>query len=147
MQCLPFANGLRAVKKEDIPQDLSALGKITKEVCYVTDGEGKYQTALSSGWNVKIDALDLAWSDIDKRIAAAKQKVLDNEASPIYFFMEYRLMDLGILADYTGFWQWQIKRHLKPNVFKKLSDNKLQKYTEAFNITVEDLKTMTVHED
>ncbi|MDB5130121.1 hypothetical protein [Mucilaginibacter sp.] len=135
------------MKKEDIPQDLSALGKITKEVCYATDDDGKYQTALSSGWNVKIDALDLAWSDIDKRIAAAKQKVRNNEASPIHFFMEYRLMDLSILADYSGFWQWQVKRHLKPDVFKKLPNNKLQKYADAFNITVEDLKTMTVHED
>ena len=126
---------------------MSALGKITKEVCYATDNDGKYQTGLSSGWNVKIDALDLAWSDIDKRIAAAKQRVLNNEASPVYFFMEYRLMDLSLLADYTGFWQWQIKRHLKPEVFKKLSANQLQKYAEAFNVTVDELQTLTVHED
>ena len=31
------------------------------------------------------------------------------------FFMEYRLMDLSILSDYTGFWKWQIRRHLKPD--------------------------------
>jgi hypothetical protein len=135
------------MKKDEIPQDLSALGKITKEVCYATDNSGKYTTELSSGWGVKIDALDVAWSDIEKRIAAAKQKVLNKEASPIYFFMEYRLMDLSILADYTGFWKWQIKRHLKPDVFGKLSDKKLQKYAEAFNTTIEDLKNMTVHED
>jgi hypothetical protein len=60
--------------------------------------------------------------------------------------MEYRLMDIGILSDYTGFWKWQIKRHLKPEVFKRLSEKKLQKYAEAFNVSAEDLKTMTVHE-
>jgi hypothetical protein len=136
-----------AMKKDEIPQDLSALGKITKEVCYTTDGTGKYTTELSSGWDVKIEALNTAWGDIEKRIAAAKQKVLNNEASPIYFFMEYRLMDVSILADYTGFWQWQIKRHLKPIVFKGLSDKKLQKYAEAFNTTISDLKSMTVHEN
>jgi hypothetical protein len=121
------------MKKEQVPQDLSSLGKITKEVCYVTDSSGKYVTQLSSGWDVKIKALDTAWEDIEKRIAAAKQKVLQDNASPLLFFMEYRLMDTGILADYTGFWQWQIKRHLK--------------YAEAFNVKVEDLKSMTVHED
>jgi hypothetical protein len=136
-----------AMKKDEIPQDLSALGKITKEVCYATDGAGKYTTELSSGWDVKIEALNTAWGDIEKRIAAAKQKVLNNEASPIYFFMEYRLMDVSILADYTGFWQWQIKRHLKPSVYKGLSDKKLQKYAEAFNTTISDLKSMTVHEN
>jgi hypothetical protein len=135
------------MKKDDVPQDLSSLGKITKEVCYATDSNGKYVTALSSGWDVKIKALDTAWGGIEKRIAAAKQQVLDKKVSPLLFFMEYRLMDIGILAGYTGFWKWQIKRHLKPEMFNTLSDKKLEKYAEAFNIKVEDLKTMTVHED
>lgn len=125
---------------------MGALGKITKEVCYATDGSGKYITELSSGWDVKSGALDVAWKDVEERIAKAKQKVLNGEASPLLFFMEYRLMDMEILAGYSGFWQWQIKRHLKPDVFKKLSDKKLQKYADAFNVKVEDLKTMTVHE-
>jgi hypothetical protein len=135
------------MKKDDVPQDLSSLGKITKEVCYATDSNGKYVTELSSGWDVKITALDTAWGNIEKRVAAAKQQVIDGKASPLLFFMEYRLMDVSILAGYTGFWKWQIKRHLKPGVFNTLSDKKLKKYAEAFNIKVEDLKTMTVHED
>ena len=134
------------MKQENVPQDLSSLGKITKEVCYATDSSGKYVTELSNGWEVKIDALDVAWKDVQERIAIAKQKVLNKEASPLLFFMEYRLMDLNILADYSGFWKWQIKRHLKPEVFKKLSEKKLQQYAEAFNVKVDELKTMTVHE-
>jgi hypothetical protein len=130
------------VKKEDVPQDVSALGKLTTEVCYATDETGKYVTTQSRGWDVKITALDAAWGDIEKRIAAAKQKVLNNEASPLLFYMELNLMDVEILAGYTGFWQWQVKRHLKPSVFKSLSDKKLQHYAEAFNITVEQLKNM-----
>ena|SRR5579863_5620248 len=134
------------MKKENVPQDLGALGKITKEVCYATDSSGKYVTELSNGWKVKTDALDVAWKDVEERIAVAKQKVLKGEASPLLFFMEYRLMDMSILSDYTGYWKWQIKRHLKPEVFKRLSERKLQKYAEAFNVRAEDLKTMTVHE-
>jgi len=135
------------MKKENVPQDMSSLGKITKEVCYATDSEGKYVTELSSGWDVKINALDVAWKDIEDRVAIAKQKVLNKEASPLLFFMEYRIMDLAILSAYSGFWQWQIKMHLKPDVFNNLSDKKLQKYAEAFNVAIGDLKTMTVHED
>jgi hypothetical protein len=134
------------MKKENVPQDMSSLGKITKEVCYATDSTGKYVTELSSGWEVKINALDVAWKEIAERTARAKKRVLDNEASPLLFFMEYRLMDINILSDYTGFWKWQIKRHLTPWGFKKLSDKNLQKYAEAFNVKVDDLKTMTVHE-
>ncbi len=134
------------MKKENVPQDMGALGKITKEVCYATDSSGKYVTELSSGWDVKNGALDVAWKDVEERIAKAKQRVLNGEASPLLFFIEYRLMDIEILAGYSGFWQWEVKRHLKPDVFKKLSDKKLQKYANAFNVKVEDLKTMTVHE-
>lgn len=134
------------MKKDEIPQDDGALNKLTKEVVYAVDASGKYSTALSTGWDVKIKALDLAWEDIEKRIEAAKQKVLKNEASPILYFLELRLMDLGILASYTGFWKWTIKRHLKPSVFNKLSEQKLQQYADAFNISVEELKTMKVND-
>lgn len=134
------------MKKENVPQDLGALGKLTTEVCYVVDDSGKYVTELSNGWKIKSDALDVAWHDIEEKVNAAKQKVLSNEASPLLFFMELRLMDIGILSGYTGFWKWTIKRHLKPSVFKKLSSEKLQRYAEVFDVTVEQLKTMNAHE-
>jgi len=133
------------MKKEDVPQDVSALGKLTTEVCYATDESGKYVATQSRGWDVKITALDKAWEDIDQRIAEAKQRVLNGEASPLLFYMEFNLMDAEILAGYTGFWQWQIKRHLKPSVFKSLSDKKLQRYAEVFNVSVEQLKNMEVN--
>lgn len=135
------------MKKDEIPQDDGALNKLTREVVYAVDASGKYSTELSTGWDVKIKALDLAWEDIENRIEAAKQKVLNNEASPILYFLELRLMDLGILASYTGFWKWTIKRHLKPSVFNKLSEQKLQQYADAFNVSVEELKTMNVHDN
>jgi hypothetical protein len=134
------------MKKENVPQDLSALGKLTKEVCYAVDEAGNYVTQLSDGWNIKIDALDVAWHDIEEKVAAAKQKVLNNEASPLLFFMELRVMDIGILSAYTGFWKWTIKRHMKPSVFNKLSYEKLKRYAEIFEISVEQLKTMNAHE-
>ena len=135
------------MKKDEVPQDLGSLGRITKEVCYATDSTGKYVTELSNGWDVKTKALDVAWDDIKRRIELAREQVLHNNASPLLFFMEYRLMDISILAGYTGFWKWQVKRHLKPGVFNKLSDRDLKRYADAFNVKVEDLKSMTVHED
>ena len=134
------------MKKEDIPQDDGALNKLTKEIVYAVDSTGNYTTELSTGWDVKAKALDVAWEDIDGRIKAAYQKVINGEASPILYFIELRLMDLGIVSAYTGFWKWTIKQHIKPAVFKKLSEEKLKKYAEAFNISVEELKTMNLHE-
>ena len=134
------------MKKEEIPQDDGALNKLTKEVVYAVDSSGNYTTELSTGWEVKAKALDVAWEDIEQRIENARQKVLRNEASPILYFMELRLMDTGIVAAYTGFWKWTVKRHLNASVFKKLSEKKLQQYADAFNVSVEELKTMKVHD-
>lgn len=135
------------MKKEDVPQDLSSLGKITKEICYATDQSGKYVTEQSLGWDIKITALDAAWQDIEARKAIAHKKVLNGEASPLLFFMERGLMDIGILAGYTGYWKWQVKRHLKPAVFNELSEKKLQRYAVVFNVDIDDLKNMNEHGD
>ena len=130
------------MKKDEIPHDLGALGKITKEVCYAVDNSGKYTTELSEGWEIKAKALDVAWHDVEERINRAKQKVISGEASPLLYLMELKLMDIPIVSAYTGFWKWQVKNHLKPSAFKKLSDKKLQKYAEVFETTVDNIKNI-----
>ncbi|MEP7107054.1 MAG: hypothetical protein ABI760_03715 [Ferruginibacter sp.] len=135
------------MKKEEIPQDNGALNKLTKEVVYALDNDGKYTTELSTGWEIKATALDVAWKDIEQRVEAARQKVINKESSPLLYFMELRLMDIAIVSAYTGFWKWTIKQHLKPAVFDKLPEKKLQQYATAFNISIADLKTMNLHED
>ncbi len=46
------------MKKEEVPQDKSNLSKGNlKELCYATDENGNYTTALSSGWEPKTIAL------------------------------------------------------------------------------------------
>jgi hypothetical protein len=128
------------MKKQDLPQDKSALDNFTREVCYVKNEAGNYETDLSTGWEAKKVALDNAWDDINDRIKEAQQNVRAGISSPIAFFMEEKLMDFTVLSGYTGFWKWQIKRHLKPAVFQKLSTKKLEKYATAFELSVSELK-------
>lgn len=134
------------MKKKEVPQDPSSLNNFTKELCYAVDETGKYTTDLSSGWNVKTSALDVAWKDIEKRIADAKSKVLKGEASPVLYYMELKLMDLTILSAYTGFFKWTIKRHLKPEKFNTLSNKKLQLYADVFEVSVDKLKNIELNE-
>lgn len=128
------------MKKSEIPQDKSLLVGFTREVDYAVDESGKYTSVLSTGWEIKTSALDLAWDDIKLRVKDAEEKVKRGEASPVLFFMELKLMDPAILAAYTGLWQWQVKRHMKANVFNGLSDKRLQKYADLFEITMKELK-------
>lgn len=135
------------MEKKDVPQDPSKLDNFTREVCYAVDENGNYTTELSTGWDVKTTALGKAWEDIDSRVTDARKKVLEGKASPVLFFMELRLMDIGIVSAYTGFWKWTIRRHMNAKVFESLSVKKLEKYAEAFNVTVDELKTMQLHEN
>jgi len=127
------------MKKEDLPQDPGALSRYTRELCYVKNDQGKYETALSKGWSVKIEALDNAWEGVNSEIREAAEAVRKGEKSPIHYFMAVRLMDMPVISDYTGFWSFTIKRHLKPNVFKKLSEKTLLKYAKAFEISLQEL--------
>jgi hypothetical protein len=128
------------MKKKELPQDQSALIGVTREVCYVKDEDGKYTTDLSTGWNVKSEALDNAWDDIKDRIEAARAGVANGTLSPVTYFMELKLMDLKLLADYTGYWQFTIKRHMKPTIFNALSDKQLERYAKAFDVSIADFK-------
>jgi hypothetical protein len=127
------------MKKDNLPQDHSALENFTREVCYVKDTGSKYEQSLSTGWEVKAEALNEAWKEINRRIEDARKAVENGEKSPVLFFMELNLMDFPTLSGYTGFWKFTIKRHMKPRVFKKLSEKKLGIYAKAFKISIEEL--------
>jgi len=130
------------MKKEEVPQDKSFLTGITKEVCYAKNDNGSYEPALSSGWHVKHDALNVSWSNINNEVDKAYQSVKNGERSPIYFFMLKNLMDIGLLSSYTGFWRFTIKRHCKPHIFSKLKERTLEKYAKVFDITIDELKNI-----
>ena len=129
------------MKKQDIPQDKSNLQSANMtEMLYVTDENNNYTTAQSIGWEAKKAALDESMELIYERIAEAKQNVANEIVSPITYFMELNKMDLQVLAAYVDKWQWTVKRHTKPKIFKKLSDSTLKKYADAFGISVDELK-------
>lgn len=129
------------MKKQDLPQDESNLQSASMtEVLYVTDENDNYTTANSIGWDAKKAALEESMELIHERIEEARQKVANNIVSPIIYFMELNKMDIQVLAAYVDKWQWTVKRHAKPNIFKKLSDSTLKKYADAFGISVDELK-------
>lgn len=131
------------MQKKDVPQDKSNLSsKNMKELCYAVNEDGEYTTELSSGWEPKSIALSNTIEEIEQRIANAKQRVKNGLTSPVEYYMEVHKMDIPILASYVGMWQWRVKRHFKPKVFKKLSHKTLQKYATIFDVSVEQLKNM-----
>ena len=76
---------------------------------------------------------------INEKIELAKEKIKMGEASPLFYFIEKNIMDVGLVAKYMGYWKWTVKKHLKPKYFKKLTEDELKRYAEIFNVTVEEL--------
>lgn len=132
------------MKKDELPQDKSALSGYTRELHYVKGNNGKFITGLSSGWEVKASALENAWGNVHEQLDEAKKLVRQGDKSPLYFLMKKNLMDLSILRSYTGYRKFRLRRHFKPSVYEKLSDKTLLKYAEAFSMTLNELKEFEV---
>lgn len=111
-----------------------------KKVVYATDKNGRYETTQSAGWEVENMATRQAWDNVEAELEQLKQQLKAGIISPIPYYMNKCLMDIGVLAKYMGKFKWQIKRHFKPGVFKKLDEATLQKYCSVFKISMTELK-------
>ncbi|MDM1043666.1 hypothetical protein HX004_00595 [Myroides sp. 1354] len=132
------------MKESEVPQDKSSLqDNDIQELCYAVNDQGEYVTALSSGWETKTIVQEATLEGINARVQEAKEQVANGLVSPIVYFMEVNRMDLPTLSAYVSIWRWRVKRHFKPRIFKKLSAKVLQKYADAFEITVAELKAFS----
>ena len=131
------------MKTKDVPQDDANMldGKL-REPVYSIDEEGNYTTVLSMGWDTKNTIMQHAWDQVNEKQEAVKKKILEGKLSPIAWYMEKNMMDVGLLAKYMGLWRITVKRHLKPAPFKKLRPEILEKYAGVFDITVDELTNM-----
>lgn len=132
------------MKESEVPQDKSSLqDNDIQELCYAVNDQGEYVTALSSGWETKTIVQEATLEGINARVQEAKEQVANGLVSPIVYFMEVNRMDLPTLSAYVSIWRWRVKRHFKPRIFKKLSAKVLQKYADAFEISVAELKSFS----
>jgi hypothetical protein len=51
-------------------------------------------------------------------------------------------MDVALLSQTSGFWQWRVRRHLRPEGFAKLSPAALTRYAHALGIAPDQLRTL-----
>lgn len=137
------------MKINEVPQDDANLfeGK-TRDVQYALDENGKYTTVKSVGWEPKNIAMTQAWELEKQKREAAWIMVKEGKKSPIYYHMVRCLMDIKLVAAYTGFSRWKVRRHFRPLVFSKLTVDVLNKYVYTFGLTArEDLSKSFHHED
>lgn len=131
----------------NVPQDDISTYAKNKKAIYATDENGEYQVVASSGWDVEGEATLQALSALQVQANDAYQLVVSGDKSPLYYHMYAQRMDLCVLAQSIGAFQWRVKRHLSPSVFNRLSDKWLARYADALGLEVSALKTLPIVEE
>jgi len=128
------------MKISEVPQERGMMPEGLHEVCYAVDEDGNYVLAESAGWDPKNVANHQAWGIIRTQVAEVLGKIHAGRLSPLAFHMAANQMNIPLLSKYVRMNRWRVKRHLKPDVFRRLKSDILKPYAEVFGITVEQLR-------
>ncbi len=124
----------------EVPQEGNAtLGGHNKAV-YARGADGKLHLVQSAGWEVEEIVTKQAVDDLNRLAADARQRVRAGQTSALEYHMHKARMDVPMLAQTTGLWQWRIRRHFRPDVFAGLSDALLARYAGVMGVSIEQLK-------
>jgi hypothetical protein len=127
------------MKVQEVPQDNGMIEDYGHEVCYAVDDQGKYVLAPSLGWEPKNIVNELAWDLIHQKTKETIEQIHNGKLSTLAFHMANNQMDVKLLAKYVHLPRRKVKRHLKPEGFKALETDLLQRYADIFNISVDQL--------
>ena len=130
------------MKQDEVPQQVAKAFMGRRKALYATDERGTYGIVPSSGWEAEEIALDQAIAECVREANEAHARARQGISSPLAYHMWHCRMDVVILAQSTGFFQWQVRRHLKPGPFARLSRKAKQRYAEALGCTADELDTL-----
>jgi len=130
------------MESSNVPQQNISTYSGNKKAMYATQKSGEYTVIASSGWSVEEEVTKQALQELERLADSAYRSVIAGTFSPLYFHMYDRRMDLPTLARSSGFFQWRVKRHFKPVIFRKLSIKILARYSDALGLSRETLCTI-----
>lgn len=123
-----------------VPQEGNATLGGHRKAVYARDAQGRLVIAPSRGWEAEEIVTTHAVDGFELLAAEALQRVRDGSASPLAYWMPKCRMDVALLSQTSGFWQWRVRRHLRPEHFTRLSPAQLARYADALGKTVDQLR-------
>lgn len=127
------------MREHEVPQDQAKAFEGQGKALYALDERGRYTLVRSSGWEAEEIVLDQALDEYQRCAAEALERARAGSSSPLEVHMYLCRMDVTLLAQSTGFFRWQVRRHLKPKHFARLSREKLARYADALGLAAEEL--------
>ncbi|HZE90737.1 MAG TPA: hypothetical protein VE029_03350 [Rhizobacter sp.] len=123
-----------------VPQEGNATLGGHRKAMYARDADGRMVIAPSRGWEVEEIVTTHAVETLQALAATARERVRAGLASPLEYWMYERRMDTALLAQTSGFWQWRVKRHLRPEIFARLSAAQLERYAHALGLSPDTIR-------
>lgn len=130
------------MRDDEVPQEGNATLGGQRKAVYARAADGRLHLVSSAGWEVEEIVTRQAVDEFHKLAEAARQRVLTGESSALEFHMYRMRMDLPLLAQATGLWQWRVRRHLRPAVFARLPAGLRRRYAAALGIAPEQLERL-----
>lgn len=124
----------------EVPQEGNSTLGGQRKAMYARGADGKLHIVQSTGWEVEEIVTRQAVEDLDRLADDARRRVAAGQTSPLEYHMHKARMDVPLLSQVTGLWQWRIRRHFRPDIFQGLADRLLKRYGEAMGLSVEQLK-------
>lgn len=126
--------------ESEVPQEGNVTLGGHRKAVYARGADGKLQIVQSAGWEVEEIVTRQAVDDLNRLAEEARQRVIAGQTSALEYHMHKARMDLPMLAQTTGLWQWRIRRHFRPAVFTRLSPALLERYASVMGVSSEQLK-------
>ncbi len=128
----------------EVPQEGNATLAGVRKAVYARDENGQMVAVASQGWEVEEIVTLQAVDALKEQAAVALAAAIAGVSSPLEYWMYEKRMDIGVLAQSTGLWQWSVRRHLQPARFAKLSQKLLNVYADALGISIGQLQSLPV---
>jgi hypothetical protein len=127
------------MKINEVPQDGKRMLKTTL-VHYAVNDKGKFEKIPSDGWDPGYYAGFNLQEEFKELAEQAKEKVKNNQTSPLEYFMYHATHDIDGLAQFMGISKRKVKKHLTPRGFDKLDNDMLERYAHLLHTDVESIK-------
>lgn len=125
-----------------VPQEGNRTMGGHRRAMYARDKDGRMVIVPSRGGEVDETVTLQALELIHDMAEEARARVQAGKSSPLEYWMYAQRLDLPQLSQVTGFWQWRIRRHFRPEIFARLPAETLQRYAAVMGVTAEQLKRL-----
>ena len=120
-----------------VPQENNATLGGQRKVMYARGTDGHVVLVPSRGWEAEEIVTTQALDALVTLAQEARARVVAGTSAPLEFWMYHRRMDVALLSQTSGFWQWRVRRHLRPAGFARLSLAQRQRYADALGLSVD----------